>query len=794
MDSKRPAFPAWTRLDALAVVALLGTTILVALYVMVDSRAAFHSDSALKSVLAAVALDEHSLIPDGWTFANGDTMIATPYTLLVPIQAFFGISFSTNSMATLLCFLAMLIATYYLARTICPDSRTPALTACALAACTLSSANLEFLAAQGAYSLYAALALPLFALLLRPSAGIEKWAPTLLAFALAVNNPARAWVGVFVPAILAMLASSLSTTLNEHTDLRSRLTRLASPPFVLLLTGAVSGHLVYTLAVVPSMQNFDAAARLTPASVEHMLFVSKQLPNDWFTYFQIGGAWSSLSIAGRTLQMGVWLVASSVLFAPALVLLSTRYPKEMKCAAWLTLGLLASGLTPLVLLDGLYQGPMEVRYATLGILVGLALVPAVAHQLFGEQRRRFFTATICFLLSISLATSWAWQLKVDPDTPDSRGVSLQQRMALLDALRERQVGSAVATYWNSHVLSVLSSGKTIVSPVSYNDRLAPFAHHSPNAPLRGTAGSTEAVILDDAELSRDGGAAIVDQLGEPKSRLKAAGFNLWLYGKGTVDQIFSVGHRFDTPIPASRVSIESSSAIPACTAETCALRLHVKNTGQLALATAGRNPMRIGLRGIAADGTLVADLGRVDFQLPLLPGHSDDLGTHIAKIPDGVMTIQACLIQEQVQWLCDRTSLGLDPSLASLDEPVDPASVKIVLSGSGPSTCPKLHGSPCHSKLIVTNAGKVTISGPGSMPLVIGYRARRPVAAGGGIVEGRIALPYPLAPGAMVTAPLRLEAGEAELDFQICVLQEHIAWLCERTDIQFDTGLQGEGK
>lgn len=785
MGRQRLSPSTWVNLNTIALAVLIGTTALVSLYVIVYSRAILHSDSALKSVLATIALEEHRLVPYGWTFANGDALIATPYTLLIPLQRIFGMSFATNATATLFCFFAMLCAMYYLARTISPGPRVQAFTACALAACTLSAANLEFIATQGAYSLYAALSLPLFALLLRPPTGIGKWSPAVLAFALATSNPVRAWVSVFAPAILALAVTWLTSQRKKHAETQDDLAVFA--PLAALGLGAIAGHLVYALIIAPNMQNFDAVARMAPAPIEHMVFVARQLPRDWLTYFQVDGAWASLSIAGRILQMGVWLVSSSIVAAPAVALLSSRFPKELKYAAWLTYALLSSGLVPLVLLDGLYQGSMEIRYATLGILTGLAMVPAVVYQLFGEQRRPLFAWITGSLLVISVATSWTWQFKTDPANPDVHGVSLQQRIALIDVLREQHVGTAVATYWNSHVLSVLSSGTTMVSPVTYSSRLAPFVHHVPNEPPHGTAGAMEAVILNDAELSLDNGAAIVDQLGEPKTRLRIDGFNLWLYDRNIVTRIFAVGHRFDGPVQTSKVSIESSAAVAVCTIDDCVVRVHIRNTGQLALATAGKVPMRVGLRGLGRDGKVVADLGRIDFQVPLHPGESDDLASRIGRLPDGVAGIEACLLQEQVQWLCEKTSRVSDPSIASLDQPVDPVLVAIVLSGGDLSTCAPAAGAPCRTELTIRNVGKVALNGPGSKPLVVGYRAHRPPSLGGGIAEGRVGLPYPLVPGAEVTVPVVLEAGSARLDFQVCVLQEHVAWLCERTRTQATT-------
>lgn len=767
--------------DVLAPIALLIATASACQYLTDELRAGLHSDSALKSVLAAVALQEGRLVPHSWTFANGDILTTTPYAVLIPLQDLFGMSFDTNAAAVIICLLAMLGALYGLARSISPGPRSQAFVTCALAACAMSSANLEFITAQGAYSLYAALAFLLFSLLLRPASGLARWMPAVLSFLLAASNPMRAWVAVLLPAILAHMAVVLVPVPGQDQTRRAGLAGLVPMPVLSLVAGAAAGHLVYALVIMPEVQNFDAAARISPASVEHIRQVASRLPGDWFGYFQIAGAWSSLSIAMRLLQLGVWVIACAIPVAPAVAILSRRTSPALKHAAWLTYALLASGLLPLVVLEGLYQGTMEVRYATLGILLGVTVLPALAYQLRQTPRRGPYRWTAGFLLIIATATSFAWQDSATPVTADVRGVNLRQRMALVDMLQEQRVGTAVATYWNSHVLSVLSSGTVMVNPVGYGERLAPFAHHVPNEPLHGSAGPLEAVILSDTELSADGGDAVIEQLGEPRAKLKSGSFNVWLYEAGTAAKIFAVGHRFDAPVAPDMVAIESSPALPSCGEDHCSVRLHVRNRGRLPLATAGKVPMRIGLRGLGKDGQLLSDLGRVDFQVPLQPGQSDDLVARIGTIPPEVASIQACLLQEQVQWLCDRTGPADDPSVVPLEQAADPASVGVVLTGPGPSACKASPGVQCRTHLTIRNTGRFALNGPGSRPLIVGFRARKPDSVGGGLTEGRVMLPQPLGAGAEATATITLEAGDAGLDYQVCVLQEHVAWLCERT-------------
>lgn len=78
---------AWKLVSALLVWA---TIAYVCIFIALDYKSVFHSDAAIKSVLADLASRQGHLIPTQWVFANGDTLTMTPYLFILPFAGMTG--------------------------------------------------------------------------------------------------------------------------------------------------------------------------------------------------------------------------------------------------------------------------------------------------------------------------------------------------------------------------------------------------------------------------------------------------------------------------------------------------------------------------------------------------------------------------------------------------------------------------------------------------------------------------------------------------------------------------------
>ncbi len=755
---------------------------LVSAYILGGSRALFHSDTALRSVLARVALKEGSLIPHGWMFANGDLLTFTPYPFSLAIEALFGTSFLGNAAASWIAYAALLASLFLALRRALPDSRAHVYLGLALSASMLSAANLEFVATQGAYSLAVAAQVVLATLFIARSRRhrLQLGAIAAIAFLLAMANPKRAWVLSFAPFVAALVALAITDGSYRQQA------RCLVPAAIALLGGALLGSVTYYVAILPNILNYDAAANVKLASPAFFMSVVKSLPSSWYTYFTIGGGWMEIPTWLRVIQMLAWALATALWIAPVYLIVSPKASSTQRLYAWQAYAFLGAGLAPLCLLEGLYWGPMEIRYASTGIFFGIisvcsALSVIASGPARAESGRPGLGILILGLFAVALSAQWQWATQ--PANPDARGVSLSEREALIAMLREERVGSAMASYWNSHVISVLSDGDVFVNPIDYSARISPFAHHVPVAPLHGASGNREALILTRAEMEKYGDHPAIQQIGTPDKVVESGPFVVWIYNRHAVDGVYAADERIDAPVPAASVALTlNRDRIAPCGTESCKVELQVTNSGQDTLATAGTLPMRIGLQGRAADGTVVVqDLGRIEFVNPLEPRETAKLSATLKNIPAEVTTISACLLQEGVQWLCDRTAVEV---ALPLEAPVDPAKAGLTLSVDRLRTCTDAAG--CRQPIVLRNTGDLPINSGGRYPLVIGYRLTRPATDPRTVTEGRLQLAAPVVAGESISLDFVPPPSTDDAEYQVCLLQEQVTWLCERT--HYDPG------
>lgn len=768
---------AWKLVSALLVWA---TIAYVCIFIALDYKSVFHSDAAIKSVLADLASRQGHLIPTQWVFANGDTLTMTPYLFILPFAGMTGISYTSNMLAVIAGYLSLVGAAWFCARQVLGQQQQARTAAVALIASTLSAASLEFIASQGAYSIYSAVALGMFALLASRSRGrFVAMAMFVLAFLLASTNPKRAFVMAFAPCLMALAAAALH---SRRERMQNLLSSFRDVTVVSMVAGAVAGAAIYYLAIVPNIANYDAAASIKLAPPRVMAHSMLQIPVDWFRYFLINRPWAELSGPTKILQLGVWLIVVLILIAPGWIILKGSENPRLKYFAWLCYALLAAGILPLIVTQGIYWSALELRYSTLGVLVGFIVLAGAISEL-GARAKIRPRYMLMAMSVVAVTTAAMWPSLYKPENADAHGVSLRDRERLIELLESEHVGTAVGTYWNSHVISVLSEGKVRVYPVTYSERMAPFVHHVPFEPTHGEAGRRHAVILSKAEFASDGGRALERQLGKPSERIDSGPFVVSIYESPISDAVYGVGARFDEPVNKATVAIDTGTGlVPACEArDKCSMQLRVVNTGKTTLASNGQAPMRIGIQGMNAKGELVAaDIGRIEFPTPLAPGKAISVQATLGKLPSEVVSLHACLVQENVAWLCDRTT-ATHKQPPGIDSPIDAANLGIELSQSTIASCPA-SDPDCSVMVHMTNIGRYPLTTSGAVPLRLGMRIGEPGAAGTSDIA-RIDLGRDLGPGESMQIEIKPPPAAAaeKVDYRLCLVQELVAWHCDKT-------------
>ena len=652
----KPMLPDWFYWSCLIAVVALTTYVIFHTY-----RFSLNSDGAVEDLLARLAIEEGRLVPLNWFYANGDLWILGPRLFLVIAYPWLGLGYPLHAVATWITYIYLLLVAYGACRIVAPERPRAAIIATTLAAGSLSTPNFEFVIGQGAYSLYAALALVLFALVSRPplraNSGRASTITLLLAAAAAalvcISNATRGNITVIVPLVSGWLAALLLFRLQR----RRGETRRSFAMVLAIVFGAIAGTLLYRAWLMPSVVNSSGAASFTLASPADMWKHILQLPSAWFVYFRIIGGWVWLSPLQRVLQSLVWSLSVALLLAPISVLLTARrHGPALVTLSWLALACYGVTIGALVASNNLFDGPPSIRYATFGIYASLCVL-AVRVDALVTQRRRGALALVALVCLVPACTIAAWREEWTPG-----GVTYAQRTSLIASLEQHGVHKLLATYWNAEVLNVLSDGRISAFPmtVDASTGLRRFGQNSPRY-VTDAVHEKQAVALTNAEATPGVWASIDEQLGRPLQRYQSGSFQVAVYDRPVVQAFYGRNNAADGPISAGQLQIAlSTTELAACRSpQPCHHWIDVTNDGNRTLATAGTKPLRLGIHGVDSQGRIVEwDAGRIDFPHPIRAGQTTHLAVELAPSSNPrVADYQLCLLQEGVAWHCDRTRL-----------------------------------------------------------------------------------------------------------------------------------------
>lgn len=656
---------------------LVAALALTAYVIFHTYRFSLSSDGAVEDLLAKLAIEEERLIPRNWIYANGDLWILGPRLFLIIAYPWLGLGYPLHAVATWITYLYLLLVVYGACRIVAPERPRAAVIATTIAAGSLSTLNFEFVIGQGAYSLYAALALALFALVSRPplratSGRLSVVTLVLAAVAAALvcaSNATRGNITVIVP----LVAGYLVTVLLFRLQRRHGQAKGSGAIVLAVILGAIAGTLVYRIWLLPSVVNSSGAASFMLASPADMWKHILQLPSAWFTYFQIIGGWVWLSPMQRILQGLVWLLSVALLLAPvSVVLTAKRHGPALVALSWLALACYGVTAGALVASHDLFAGYWAMRYATFGIYASLCVL-AVRVDTLATQWRRGALPLVALVCLVPVCTVAVWREEWTPG-----GVTYAQRTSLIASLEQHGVGTLLATYWNAEVLDVLSSGRIAAFPMTVDEAtgLRRFGQNSPRF-VTGAARGKQAVALTKSEATPGVWARIDEQLGVPMQRYQSGPFQVAVYDQPLAQAFYGRDNPTDLPIVAGQLllGLSTTELAPCRSSLPCHQWIEATNYGSHILATAGAKPLLIGIHGVDAQGKIVEwDAGRVDFPYPIRTGETERLAVKLAPSTDSrLAAYRLCLLQENVAWHCDRTrARDLGPEPASRQGPKNP--------------------------------------------------------------------------------------------------------------------------
>lgn len=648
----------------------LASAFLVASYVILhEYQLSLNTDGAVGDILAKLAINEGHLIPKNWTYSNGDLWILGPRLFFVIAYPIWGLGYSLHAVGTWLAYLYLLLMVYGACRTVAPSRPRAAIISTALAAGCLSTLNFEFVVGQGTYSLYAAFALALFVMVSRPIAADAPWRSRALTWLLVgfaaglvcISNATRGNITIIAPLVSGWIAAII---FFPRPRWRQRIADFSNPVVFSVIAGAVAGTLLYRYSLLPSVINSSGASSFELVSISDAMRRIAALPSAWFVYFRIGGAWESLSFALRIAQCFAWLISIVLLLAPiSVVITPRRHTRTLVTLSWITLACYTVTFAALIASRNLFDGPASLRYGTFAIYASICIT-AVLIEGMAEWRPRVSAILAALLCVASIWTISAWREEWTPG-----GITYRQRMALIASLEEHGVDTALATYWNSEVLTVLSDGKITVLPVDVSDAAGIQRHVqlSPRIALGGPEQGKQAIAFTADDASDAVWKTLADEFGLPAQRYRSGPFDVAIYDRNVVKLLYGKRSSIVVPIPADQLMIRLSATelSPCHSLQPCQIMVEATNAGQHVLASAGSKPLRLGIQGIDPHGNVIErDAGRANFSLPLYPGSTERVEVRLLPSADPrIVGYRLCLIQELVAWHCDRTEGSGGPAL-----------------------------------------------------------------------------------------------------------------------------------
>jgi hypothetical protein len=454
---------------------LIINILLLAFYLVIDYQLVFHSDSAVKNLLAQEIADTGHYFPRDWNYVNGDLWVLNTHTFILPLLRWMHNGYLAHAASDLVSAALILYASWLLTGLL-QQSRLARLLGMLVISAGMSLIMAEHIYGQAAYgSLYYMACFLLVAYWsLSQAHGARRllWggATAVLTMLVFWTNPQRALLCYGLP----LLAGGAMQQALEWRAARASAQRVAwghalATGVVLLgalagiaLSRATLGHVNNSVGLTQfHWLDFNGMVHNLLAVLGGVMTLFDGIPSAHGKVASLAGAYAALRLAGALLLVGLlpWslykalqlqrgprqlvVVFALCAFGASLLLVVTTSLADMNAPDASVRYLVPSLLTMLLILAGLV-----IDDATLAPRVRAAGIAAL------------------LLLATSAPTSYLYPFNEFTGLPRS-GLILKTRDQLLaDFLQQQGLHYGYATFWNAGKVTVLAGGKVRLRAVA----------------------------------------------------------------------------------------------------------------------------------------------------------------------------------------------------------------------------------------------------------------------------------------------------------------------------------------
>lgn len=501
----------------------------------------FHSDSAVKNLLAEEVIREGTYFPRDWNYVNGDLWVLFGQTFIIPFLPFLPNGFALHSVSGLISSIILLLSLWWTSAMVI-SSRWMRLFVVTIVAGGVSVLLAEHLFGQVSYGNVLFLcALTLYSgWRLLEAAGHRSVVSWGVAFAIVTlltfwGNPQRAAAYDLLPmtaGVVAWLwgrADLLQWRVGSRSWALSPELRRAIAVMILMVVAAGAGTLLHAHAV-------DQVNNAAGAGSARWLSFDGFLANLKFTLYGILATFSAIPAEGAPVMSlgGIYeagrFVAVMVLLA-LIPLSGMRFVRAAAPSARLFAGFALSGLMLFVFLQTTTTTPdmssptISARYMVPSLVLGLVMVAGYAEV----QGVRRMGGALAWVVLLILATSFIY-----PGNSFSRLYRGQAES--INQIQARELAShglkyGYASFWNSNSVTVLSEGEVKVRPILLQNGVPlPHRHLASNAWFRPSAWSGRTFLMlskqERDSLDRD---VLKSLVGDPVETFLIGDFEVLVY-------------------------------------------------------------------------------------------------------------------------------------------------------------------------------------------------------------------------------------------------------------------------
>lgn len=444
-------------------------------YVFVKYKTLFHSDSAMKVLLAREIVQSRNFFPPDWYYGNNDIVVVFGHLFIIPALAFLPAGFTVHAISGLVTSI-LVLHSVWLAAGLAPIGKTRRTLITASVAAGISGVLAENLYGQASYGTILYMSLYSIYCLVRlmretSTKNVVMWSVSLCALITAEfwGNPQRAIVTIGMP----LIAAALWSTHRLHPAGVGRASLVGAAASIGAAIGG--GTILYgvTFAHVNNAARDASSVQWLPYEtiVSNLVVLGKEVLAV-FGGSPPGGS-GLLTVVGLYGALRLIVAVLLVSLIVRSVAASARPDDEVRpLAIYGSLALLSVCLLQVATTIPNLADPIGSSRYLVPSLVTMAIV-ALATPLDMRQRPIEFLSVAVVLAGLltsaypTFVRSDAWS-RLNPEQQKTRAVDLSD---LARYLQDNGLAYGYATYWNAGTLSVLSDEHVLVRQIALDSAL-----------------------------------------------------------------------------------------------------------------------------------------------------------------------------------------------------------------------------------------------------------------------------------------------------------------------------------